>query len=149
MKKNQFIALFLAAAMLFPLAACNKRNPNQTHTKTTEASTEPTTEATTAINNADGDEIQLGPFTFDEDEAEFLGTFDSEIYAKVSVYYQDQRIVLFDSYDTRIGVLYAYSYEPNYEDTPIELKGEHVNFDGYTDFYLLYPQANFNSYYFF
>ena len=149
MKIKKFIALFLAAAMLIPLAACNKRNNSPSHTKNTEASTEPTSEFTTALNNADADEIQLGPFTFDEDEAEFLGTFNSEIYEKISAYYQDQRIILFDSYGTRIGVLYAYSYEPYYEDTPIELVGEDVNFDGYTDFYLLYSQANFNSYYFF
>ncbi len=149
MKIKKFIALFLAAAMLFPLAACNKRNGSQSPTRSTEASTEPTAAPTTAVNNANEDEIQLGPFTFDEDEAEYLGSFDSEIYEKVRAYYQDQRIVLFDPYDTQIGVLYAYSYEPNYEDTPIELIGEDVNFDGYTDFYLLYSQANFNSYYFF
>ena len=149
MKYKKIIASVLAAAVLFSLAACGRQHNTPSRPEKTTA---PVTHAPVVITtdpDTDEDEILLGPFTFDEDEAEFLGTFDSEIYEEISVYYQDQRLILFDSYGSKMFELYAYSYEPYYEGTQIELIGEDVNFDGYTDFYLLYSQANFNSYYFF
>ena len=149
MKYKRIIALFLAAAVLFALASCGRNQYNNSRSEKTTAPTTTLPVVYTTAPNASDDEIQLGPFTFDEDEAEYLGTFETEIYADVSVYYQDQRLILFDSYGSKMFELYAYSYEPYYENTPIELVGEDVNFDGYTDFYLLYSQANFNSYYFF
>ena len=149
MKYKKIIASVLAAAVLFSLAACGRQHNTPSRPEKTTAPVTHTPVVITTDPDADEDEILLGPFTFDEDEAEFLGTFDSEIYEEISVYYQDQRLILFDSYGSKMFELYAYSYEPYYEGTQIELIGEDVNFDGYTDFYLLYSQANFNSYYFF
>lgn len=153
MKYKYCLAIFLAAVLLLCAAGCIR--PTGTDPSVPARTTEP--EVTTAYNehttepgetdpNADP---LLPPVEFDEETAEYLGEIESEIYSVLKLYYQDQRILIFDSYGTRLFELYANGYEPFYNHTPIELIGNDVDFDGHTDFYLLYSEANLNSYYFF
>ena len=150
MKKHTVIALFLAVLLLLSLSSCFLLTPKKAlrPERTTEAAQTSFVYTTVPDAAADG-EPDLGPFTFDAENAEYLGTIKSEIYEKLHIYYQDDRIVIFSDYGAQLFTLYAYGYVPNYEDTPIELIGDDVNFDGHIDFYLLYSQANLNSYYFF
>ena len=97
----------------------------------------------------ESDEPILEPLAFDPEKAEYLGTINTEIYGPLIVYYQDLRIVIFDVDGFQRFTLYAQSYMPFYNGTPVQLTARDVNFDGYTDFYLLYSRGNLNSYYFF
>ena len=153
MKYKIFLSALLTLALLIGLAACGHTTQNDPT-----AVTQPTTTDSTAVysdNETEPSTIHpnadpfLPPLEFDEEEADYLGEIETGIYGDVSVYYQDQRLLLFDSYDTKLFELYANGYEPNYNNSPIELVGDDINFDGYTDFYLLYSEANLNSYYFF
>ena len=153
MKYIRVISALLAIMLLVSLCGCSFFNQNSpaapvstTAPPVTAAYSNNTPEPSTLAPDADP---VLPPLEFDPEEAEYLGTIETGIYGALSVYYQDQRIVIFDTYDTKLFELYANGYEPFYNHTPIELAADDVNFDGYTDFYLLYSESNLNSYYFF
>lgn len=152
MNNKRFLCIFLVISFLFALAACKADAPTPDAQSTTAA---PATDATQEYETAqvtepdENAEPNLGHFEFDSEKAQYLGTIDTEIYGKLSFYYQENRLVLFDAYNTQRFALYANSYEPHYQGAEVELIGEDVNFDGYTDFYLLYSQGNMNAYYFF
>lgn len=144
MNIKKLTALILAAVILISLSACRKR-PEDTTTKAPNDVTQSYNEIT---SSAPAEEPStLTPLEFDENEAQEIGTFDTEIFGTLSVYYQEDRLILFDSYSAKRFELYAFSYLPNYEDAPAQIIGEDVNFDGYTDFYLLYSKGNLNTYY--
>ena len=152
MKLKYILSMLLAAALVFSLTGCMLRRPGSntptsiTAPSVTQAYFENTTEPVTADPDADP---VLDPLEFDEEKAEYLGTITTGIYGNVKIYYQDERLVIFDSYGTKLFELYANGYEPFYNHTPVVLEADDVNFDGYTDFYLLYSEASLNSYYFF
>ena len=88
-------------------------------------------------------------FTFEEEAAERLGGINSDIYGRLYFYYQDSHILIFNSDEDLLFTLDSNGYYPNYEETPVELHGDDVNFDGHTDFYLLYSRGKLNDYCFF
>ncbi|MCH5198467.1 MAG: hypothetical protein J1E34_06140 [Oscillospiraceae bacterium] len=145
MNKKKFTAILLFAVMIIGISACSKHPADN-------GSTEPSNEVTDSYNEistlpAPNEEATLAPLEFNINEAQILGEFETEIYGTLKVFFQQDRLFLLDSYETKRFELYAFSYLPNYEDSPIELIGEDVNFDGYTDFYLLYSKGNLNTYY--
>lgn len=146
MNIKKITALILSAVILIGLSAC-KKNTEDPGTTTTEPddATQSYNEITTLPSTEEAP--TLIPLEFNKNEAIELGEFNTEIYGTLSVYFQEDRLFLFDSYGAERFELYAFSYLPNYEDSPIELIGEDVNFDGYTDFYLLYSKGNLNTYY--
>ncbi len=153
MKYKSILSALLAAVLLLSLTGCGLFHGNTPATPVTTTAphvtsvySDYTTEPATLDPDADP---VLPPLEFDPEEAEYLGTIETGIYGDVKIYYQDQRLIIYDSYDTKLFELYANGYEPFYNHTPVELIGDDVNFDGYTDFYLLYSEANLNSYYFF
>ena len=149
MRATKLLSILLCAVMLFTGAACSRTYGN-TPTAPRTTAPQPTEAVPTAPVNAPAeDEFVLDPLEFDPEEAELLGTIETEIYGEITIYFQQDRFFIFDSYNSRLFMLYAYSYEPFYQDTPVELIAEDANFDGYTDFMVLYSQANLNSYYYF
>ena len=148
MRSCKLVCALLCLVLTALTAACARGgNPNTPTKPTLPQETEAL--ATMPSQAPQSDEYVLEPLEFDEEKAECLGTVDTEIYGEITIWFQQDRFFIFDSYDTKLFTLYAYSYEPEYGDTPIELIGEDVNFDGYADFRVLYSQANLNSYYFF
>lgn len=153
MKLKYIISAILVFALLTGAAGCGFIRPNTPVTPVTTTApqasyvySDETTEPVT--QDPDADPV-LPPLEFDPEKAEYLGTIESGIYGNIKIYYQDLRLVIYDSYGKQIFTLYANGYEPFYNNSPVELFGDDVNFDGYTDFYLLYSEANLNSYYFF
>ena len=86
---------------------------------------------------------------FDSETAERLGRITSDIYGKLAFYYQDGFIYIFNSDRDLLFTLDACGYSPNYQETPVELHGDDVNFDGHTDFYLLENRTSQGDYCFF
>gem|GEM_PF-1450907 len=145
MNIRKLTALLLMPVILLGISACKKQPANSDVTELQPAETGSYYETPTAAPPEE--QTTLLPLEFDKAQARLLGTFESEIYGTLTVYFQQDRFFLFDPFGTQRFEVYAYSYIPEYEDTPIELTGEDVNFDGYTDFYLLYSEGNLNSYY--
>ena len=202
MTKRTAVCICLTVCLLLSLSACFG---------SATVISEPTTGGALPVNNdwtyaplptqAEMTTSPLGPelptVEFREDYATFLGTIDSEIYGELDFYYQQDRILIFDSYDFKLFELYAEGYRPaGAVDVPDEIEtevptggeettgeeetteeetteppeepdgfdaslsevtdsssvimltGEDINFDGYSDFYLLYSHGNLNTYYF-
>ena len=145
MKIKRPTALILLLMIITAMAACSKKpvSNNETASPTNSAPgySEYVPEAQTE------EQATMLPLEFDKNAAVELGDFESDVYGKLKVFFQEDRLFLFDEEGAKRFELYAYSYIPNYEGTPVELNGDDVDFDGHTDFYLLYSQGNLNSYY--
>ena len=108
-----------AAALLFALslAACGKTpQPAQT---TAPPITLPAVEKleTTAPAQPAGDEAEAdAAFAFDEDAAVYLGRMNSDVYGRLYLYCQDDRLAIFDAYNELLFLTDAHGYIP----TPFE-----------------------------
>lgn len=201
MKKQGFLSIILAGALLLPLTGCRQRIQQETPNTVPNyidpyapVYTQPTGVPLTTLPSMDP---VLPELEFNENAATYLGAFNSEIYGRLMLYYQQDRLAIIDPLGDLLFTMYAEGYKPAgadereaflYEDETdengdpidpeeddddwyddedededeespdfveeedptgaVELLAGDINFDGYTDFMLLYTRSGFNSYYF-
>lgn len=142
--------------MILSFASCKEKdvshktgwqNPDEpttsTETTTTEAEEETTTSPDTEVSATEKQEIN-----FSEEKAIKIGSFNSEIYGKLTVYHQDGYFLLFDEYEDRKFTVFAEGYSTGKTDGEPQAIFTDMNFDGYTDFGVCYYKDALNSYYF-
>lgn len=147
------ITAFLAVLIiLLTLASCKEKEP--AHKTGWNNPEEPKSEATTASEETTASEKVTAAGTeevtikFSSDKALRVGDFQSEVYGKLSVYFQDDHFLLFDEYQERKFTIFAEGYSPSKTDGKPEALFDDMNFDGYTDFGVCYYKDALNSYYF-
>lgn len=150
MKYKKIIAGIAALSLLLGLSACKSGGDTETTGESTTAesttSDETTTEEPTTAEETTAPEKK---FVFDEKKAAYIGEFSSEIYGKLFLYFQDDRIAIKDEFKEIKFVLDAEGYSPAASsEGGIQLIAEDMNFDGYTDFRLPSSVGNVNSFYY-
>lgn len=147
MKYKKIIAVLSALAVLCGLASCNGGGNEEETTTVAESTTaEETTQETTT--EAESTTEAEKKFVFDEKKATLIGQMNSEIYGKLTLYYQDEKIAMRDEFKETKFVLDAEGYSPTPSDGGIQLTCEDMNFDGYTDFRLPSSLGNVNSFFY-
>lgn len=153
---KKLISIFIVFALIFTFASCKNDAQNET---TTQNNTETTTYFSSELvapekvtqeqaTLVETEETTEKPFTFNSETAVSLGDITSEIYGSLSLFYQDDKIIIFDEYKDSKFILDANGYATNRVINEISAEGIDLNFDGYTDFMLLYNETEFNTYYF-
>lgn len=149
---RKLTALLAVIITLLTLASCNSKEP--THKTGWNNPEEPKTEETTLpeettipekVTEAAAEEVTV---KFSADKALRVGDFQSEIYGKLIVYYQDDYFLIFDEYGERKFTVFAEGYSPSKTDGKPQALFDDMNFDGYTDFGVCYYKDALNSYYF-
>ncbi len=148
-KLTAFCAVIIIILSLF--TCCNKEPSHKTGWNNPE---EPKSENTTVpeettipeiITEAAATEVTI---KFSADKAVRAGDFQSEVYGKLVIYFQDNYFLIFDEYQERKFTIFAEGYSPSKTDgKPVALFDD-MNFDGYTDFGVCYYRDTLNSYYF-
>ena len=148
-KLTAFCAVIIIILSLF--TCCNKEPSHKTGWNNPE---EPKSESTTVpeettlpevITEAVATEVTI---KFSADKAVRVGDFQSEVYGKLVIYFQDNYFLIFDEYQERKFTIFAEGYSPSKTDgKPVALFDD-MNFDGYTDFGVCYYRDTLNSYYF-
>lgn len=154
--KKTVISIFLILAIVFSFAACKEENNQGTTIKqetTTITQQLPTSqEETTALSSElvepQEETTTDEAFAFSKTDATSLGKTDSEIYGTLSLYLQDDKIVILDEYKDIKFLLDSNGYTTKNVESQVEVESTDLNFDGYADFMLLYSETEFNTYYF-
>lgn len=148
------IAAVLVCALVVLLAACRMLKPVASMP---DPEDETSAEETSAADGAqpedrsDGEpepESEADDFIFKKDRAAYLGAFESAIYGRLYVYYQDRRLIIFNAYGNRQFLISSHGYTPELlGDEEPELISDDMDFDGSADFGLLYSDTGLNCYY--
>ncbi len=156
MLMKKFTAFFILFVFIVTLCACNNKETshktgwqNPAEPVTTDETTSLSEEETTAIKNdipANSDSTVR--IDFSEEKALEVGSFESEIYGKLTVFYQDGYFLLIDEFKDRKFTVFAENYSASKTDNKAVGIFEDMNFDGYTDFGVCYYKDAINSYYF-
>ena len=152
-KISAFLLTFL---ILLTLSSCKDEevkhktgwnNPEEPTENQTTSEAEETTDSITEeiTTSASADEVKV---TFSEKNALKVGSFDSEIYGKLNVYFQDGYFFIFDEYKDKEFMVFAEGYSASKTDGKALAIFDDMNFDGYTDFGVCYYKDVINSYYF-
>lgn len=152
MKHKKIIAFATALTLILGFSAC-KRGKDGDETTTQESTTveESTTSEETTAETTTETESTTEPekkFVFNEGKARVIGEMSSEIYGKMKLYFQDEKIAIKDEFGDLKFVLDAEGYSPASEEAGIQLIAEDMNFDGYTDFRLPSSLGSVNSFYY-
>lgn len=151
---KKLTAFILAVLIILTLSACksddvshktgwnNPEEPSDNESTTTEEETTVTEEKTT---EAVAEEVKI---SFSAEKALPAGSFNSEIYGKLTVYYQEGYFFIFDEYKDKQFTVFAEGYSPAKTDGEVRAIFDDMNFDGYTDFGVCYYRDALNSYYF-
>lgn len=144
--------IFALMIIILSLFACGDKEP--AHKTGWNNPEEPSSEVTSApeettlsesVTEAAATEVTI---KFSADKAVRVGDFNSEVYGKLAIYFQDGYFLLFDEFQERKFTIFAEGYSPAKTDgKPIALIDD-MNFDGYTDFGVCYYKDALNSYYF-
>ena len=138
MKHNRLFSAAVAALTLISLTACRGgAGPGQQTPQTVPYSgyLDPNIPAYQGPGDVPTTEPpgdpDLPPLEFNEDAATYLGAFTSEIYGRMTMYYQQDRLVLFDPMGDRMFTLYAEGYKPNGADEREAFLYEETSSDEY------------------
>ncbi len=144
--------IFALMIIILSLFACGDKTP--AHKTGWNNPEEPSSEVTSApeettlsqsVTEAAATEVTI---KFSADKAVRVGDFNSEVYGKLAIYFQDGYFLLFDEFQERKFTIFAEGYSPSKTDNkPIALFDD-MNFDSYTDFGVCYYKDALNSYYF-
>lgn len=153
---RKLTSVFLIIIIVTSFVACNSddetkhktgwQNPAEPTTSSEEAASD--TETTTEKTDTEVAATNEQEISFSEKKALTIGSFTSEIYGKLTVYFQDGYFLLFDEYKDRKFTVYAQGYSAKKTDGKALPIFEDMNFDGYTDFGVCYYKDTLNSYYF-
>lgn len=149
---KKLTALLAVIMILTSLAACGEKEPshktgwnNPEEPDTQETTSEEETTLPEKVTEAAAEEVTV---KFSSDKALRVGDFQSEVYGKLVIYFQDNYFLIFDEYQERKFTIFAEGYSPSKTDgKPVALFDD-MNFDGYTDFGVCYYKDALNSYYF-
>ena len=154
--KKAIISILLIASVILSFAACKDNNKpvstnkDETTTITQERPTskEETTALSSELVEPQEKTTTEEAFAFNKADAVSLGKTDSEIYGTLSLYLQDDKIVILDEYKDIKFLLDSNGYTTKNVESKVEVESTDLNFDGYADFMLLYSETEFNTYYF-
>ena len=142
------LPLLAGALLLLFLAACGKQTPasvtGQTETAAAQTGAEfplPPGEPT----DAEGNTTEDGEFNIAN--AEYLGAIESNIYGSLYIWYADRKLAIYDAYSNRQFLFSSHGYTPEVSGKEVEMIIEDMDFDGETDFGLLYADNDLNRYY--
>lgn len=152
---KKITAFFILFVLILSLGACKEKEPPHktgwndpsepvTGTETTVAEEESTAEKEDIPANSDKPVI----IDFSEKTALNAGSFNSEIYGKLTLYYQDGYFLLYDEFKDRKFTVFAENYSALKTEGKAQAIFDDMNFDGYTDFGVCYYKDAINSYYF-
>ena len=149
---KKLTALLAVIMILTSLTACGEKEPshktgwnNPEEPDTQETTSEEETTLPEKVTEAAAEEVTV---KFSSDKALRVGDFQSEVYGKLVIYFQDNYFLIFDEYQERKFTIFAEGYSPSKTDgKPVALFDD-MNFDGYTDFGVCYYNDALNSYYF-
>lgn len=149
---KKLTAIFAVMITVLSLFACADKEPshktgwNNPEEPESEESTLPEeTTLSEAVTDAAATEVTI---KFSSDRAVRVGDFQSEVYGKLVIYFQDDYFLIFDGFQERKFTIFAEGYSPSKTDgKPVALFDD-MNFDGYTDFGVCYYKDALNSYYF-
>ncbi len=152
---KKLTAFILTVLILLSFSSCKDgktnhktgwNNPEEpSEGESTTLSEEETVTSEEKTTEAAAQEVKI---EFSEDKALLAGSFNSEIYGKLTVYYQDGYFLLFDEYKERKFTVFAEGYSPSKTDGEVKAIFDDMNFDGYTDFGVCYYKDALNAYYF-
>ncbi len=145
MKKRSLISILSAVFLLFTCAACGQTRAVQETPNTVPVSIDPyapvyTQPVGVPLTTEDSLEPDLPPLEFNEDAATYLGAFNSEIYGRLVIYYQQDRLAVIDPLGDLLFTLYAEGYHPDgaeereaflTEETETDENGDPVTKDPY------------------
>ncbi len=146
-------AFLVVLTIIFSFSSCKEKepahktgwnNPEEPKSEMTTATPEETTVPEKVTDTA-AEEVTI---KFSSDKALRVGDFQSEVYGKLSVYFQDDYFLLFDEYQERKFTIFAEGYSPSKTEGKPQAIFDDMNFDGYTDFGVCYYKDALNSYYF-
>lgn len=149
-------ALILFSLMILSFASCKDdevkhktgwQNPEEP-TSSEEISTDSIEDEETTKTSLEASATQSTDITFSSDKALTVGSFESEIYGKLFVYFQDGYFLLFDEFKDKSFIVNAQGYSAAKTDGKAQTIFTDMNFDGYTDFGVCYYKDALNSYYF-
>lgn len=150
---KKLTAALAVIAIFLTLCACGDKEP--AHKTGWNNPEEPTTdEVTSAEEDTTAEEItteaaaQEVTIKFSSEKAVRVGSFQSEIYGKLAIYFQDDYFLIFDEYQERKFTIFAEGYSPSKTDGKPLAIFDDMNFDDYTDFGVCYYKDALNSYYF-
>ena len=152
--KRIIISILLILALILSFSACKDNKPITTNKEETTTSTQglPSSQETTTLSSElvepQEETTTDEAFAFNKADATSLGKTDSEIYGTLSLYLQDDKIAILDEYKDIIFLLDANGYTTKNVESKVEVESADLNFDGYSDFMLLYSETEFNTYYF-
>ena len=147
MKKT--LACLLCVTVLTALIlGCGKKQPTAAlpDAQTADKTTDPLAELTQAAETATAEDLTQQE-DFDAENADWLGSFEHSIYGSLSVWYRDRQIAVYDAYGNIKFLFSSHGYTPETSGKEIEMLCEDMNFDGETDFGLLYADNDLNKYY--
>lgn len=157
MLKNKIFILFLTFILLISFSSC--KNSGDKTKEDWQDGVKGLNDDSSESENKDYDEIStiltVNPnnkdkikIDFDAEKAEYIGSFDSDIYGTLNVFLQDGYFLIYDEESKRRFTVFAENYSTSMAGGKIELIGEDMNFDGHTDFRILFQKDSFNSYYY-
>lgn len=150
---RKLTAFFAILTIILCLSSCKEKEPayktgwNNPEEPKSEMTTkeEETTLAAEKVTSSAAEEVTI---KFSSDKALRVGAFDSEIYGKLIVYFQDGYFLIFDEYQDRKFTISAEGYSPSKTGGTPQAIFADMNFDGYTDFGVCYYKDALNAYYF-
>lgn len=149
---KKLTALLAAIIIFMTLSSCKGNEPshktgwnNPEEPDTGETTTAEETTLTDVTTEAAAQEVTI---RFSSERAVRVGDFQSEIYGKLVIYFQDDYFLIFDEYQERKFTISAEGYSPSKTDGKPQAIFDDMNFDGYTDFGVCYYKDALNSYYF-
>lgn len=152
---KKFTAFIILLAFVFSFCACNSKEPPLKTGWNDPSEPLTGTETTLSQEETTGDEEEIPAnsdkpviIDFSEKKALNAGSFNSEIYGKLTLYYQDGYFLLYDEFKDRKFTVFAENYSASKTDGEIQAIFDDMNFDGYTDFGVCYYKDAINSYYF-
>lgn len=151
MKFRKVIALISVLAIALGVSSCGKKTEEETTLDSAATTAEETTgtEDTTADTAKTENTTEAKKnFVFDSEKATRIGEFTSEIYGKMTVWFQDDTIAIKDEFGTVKFALDSQGYSPDSNEGQIQFITEDMNFDGYVDFRLLSSAGTVNSYFY-
>ncbi len=153
--KKTVISILLIFALILSFSAClndtNEETTQRQETTTAFQQTLAPIETTTLSSELVEPQEETTTdeaFAFNKADAVSLGKIDSEIYGTLTLYLQDDKIVILDEYKDIKFLLDANGYTTKNVESKVEVESTDLNFDGYSDFMLLYSETEFNTYYF-
>ncbi len=157
---KKILALLSVIFILFSLSSCKEKevthktgwqNPDVSDTEKENTTKENTTEETTvaedvaATSEPEKEEISI---ELDTGKALLIGSFNSEIYGRLTVYNQNNYFIITDEYNEKTFYTFSQNYSPEKTGGEPEAIFVDMNFDGYTDIGVCYYKDSLNSYYF-